>query len=150
MITNTHTNRQLLIDTLCEVFEMTRDRIMAKARQRDVVMARAVGYKIAREQMGLTYNAISKLFSKDGKPNKHHTTIMHSIQNLNDLASIGDDVAIGSINTVMHKLNLMAKGGISVVVETDAEQLIKLTAILYMHDYKYTVVDSVTSLTDKT
>lgn len=149
MITNTHTNRQLLIDTLCEVFEMTRDRIMAKARQRDVVMARAVGYKIAREQMGLTYNAISKLFSKDGKPKKHHTTIMHSIQNLNDLASIGDDVAIGSINTVMHKLNLVAKGGISVVVETDAEQLIKLTAILYMHDYKYTVVDGVTSLTDK-
>jgi hypothetical protein len=150
MITNTHTNRQLLVDTLCEVFEMTRDRIMAKARQRDVVMARAVGYKIAREQMGLTYNAISKLFSKDGKPNKHHTTIMHSIQNLNDLASIGDDVAIGSINAVLSKLNLAAKGGLSVVIETDQEGLTKLMAILYMHDYKYTVVDGVTSLTDKT
>ena len=149
MITNTHTNRQLLVDTLCEVFEMTRDRIMAKARQRDVVMARAVGYKIAREQMGLTYNAISKLFSKDGKPNKHHTTIMHSIQNLNDLASIGDDVAIGSVNAVLSKLNLAAKGGLSGVIETDQEGLIKLTAILYMHDYKYTVVDGVTSLTDK-
>jgi hypothetical protein len=150
MITNTHTNRQLLVDTLCEVFEMTRDRIMAKARQRDVVMARAVGYKIAREQMGLTYNAISKLFSKDGKPNKHHTTIMHSIQNLNDLVSIGDDVSIGSVNAVLSKLNLAAKGGLSVVIETDQEGLTKLMAILYMHDYKYTVVDGVTSLTDKT
>jgi hypothetical protein len=37
----------------------------------------------------------------------------------------------------------------SVVIEVDAEQLTKLMAILYMHDYKYTVVDGVTSLTDK-
>jgi hypothetical protein len=149
MITNTHTNRELLLDTLCEVFELTKDRLTAKDRHRDVVQARAVGYKIAREKMGMTFAEIARLFCKPGKPAKHHTTIMHAIENLNGLASIGDDIAIGSVNAVLSKLNLAAKGGMSVVIEVDAEQLTKLMAILYMHDYKYTVVDGVTSLTDK-
>lgn len=150
MITNTHTNRELLIDTLCEIFDLTREKLTANDRHRHVVQARAIGYKIAREHMGMTFNDISRLFSKPGKSCKHHTTIMHAIENLNDLASVGDDVAIGSVNKVLSKLNMMANGGISVVVETDLENLTKLTAILYMHDYKYTVIDGVTSLADKT
>ncbi len=149
MITNTHTNRELLLDTLCEVFELTKERLTAKDRHRDVVQARAIGYKIAREHMGMTYNEISKLFCKEGKARRHHTTIMHAIENLNGLASVGDDIAIGSVNAVLSKLNLVAKGGLSVVIETDQEGLTKLMAILYMHDYKYKVVDGVTSLTDK-
>ena len=149
MITNTHTNRELLLDTLCDVFDLTREKLTANDRHRHVVQARAIGYKIAREQMGMTFTNIARLFSKPGKPGKHHTTIMHAIENLNGLASVGDDVAIGSVNKVLTKLNMLANGGISVVVETDLEHLTKLTAILYMHDYKYTVVDGVTSLTDK-
>lgn len=149
MITNTHTNRELLLDTLCEVFDLDRNKLMAKARQREVVMARGIGYKIAREQMGMTYQAISRLFTATGKQCREHTTIMHSIKNLNDLASVGDDVVIGSISKVLEKLNVLANGGISVVVDTDLEGLAKLTAILYMHEYKYTVIDGVTSLTDK-
>jgi len=149
MITNTHTNRELLIDTLCEVFDLTREKLMSKNRHRELVQARAVGYKIAREHMGMTFSAISRLFCPLGKFSKHHTTIMHAIENLNGLASVGDDIAIGSVNKVLSKLNMLANGAISVVIETDIENLTKLTAILYMHDYKYTVIDGVTSLTDK-
>jgi len=149
MITNTHTNRELLLDTLCDVFDLTREKLTANDRHRHVVQARAIGYKIAREQMGMTFSDIARLFSKPGKAGKHHTTIIHSIQNLNGLASVGDDVAIGSVNKVLSKLNLLANSGISVVVETEPEFLTKLSAILYMHGFKYTVIDGVTSFTDK-
>lgn len=148
MILNTHENRELLIDTLCEVFSLTRKVLMSRSRLRHVVMARAIGYKVGRDIFGMTLTACAELFRAHNSPLRNHTTVMHSIENLNDLASVGDEVVIGMTNEVMKKMELMAKKGLVVIVHVHPDDLMELTGKLQKWNYEYEVADKGVNLTE--
>jgi len=138
MILNTKENRELLVDTLCQTFSITRAKLMSRTRERHTVMARAIGYKVARDIFGMTFSASARLFEASNGKVRHHTTVIHAIENLNDLASVGDEIVISMTNEVMRKLDQMASKGITVTIDVHPDQLVELTSKLskWGHDFQ--------------
>ena len=97
---NTRKNRQMVMDAICHVYEISEDRLCTRTRVREVVSARQMYYKVAREYLGMTYTAIAASLRNEHKP-YDHTTVMHSIRLLNDLISIGDKEVILNHSSVM-------------------------------------------------
>ena len=141
MILNTQENRELLVETLCQTFGITKAKIMSKTREREPVMARAVGYKIAKEKFGMTLREISAIFPTGKNTMRHHTTIIHSLQSLNDLASVGDELVIGTTNEVLRRLDQTAKKGVRVIIEVHPDNLVLLGARLDKWGYEYEVIE---------
>lgn len=72
----------MIINTVCEYYDLNKAAIMEKSRKRELVAARRMIYFLMREKTQLTKTRIGQYFNLD------HTTIIHGINSFNDLRSI--------------------------------------------------------------
>ena len=64
------------------------ENIMSRSRQRDVITARQMCWKIMYERLGYTLQKIGNIFGK------HHSTIINGLQTINQLLEVKDPVAV--------------------------------------------------------
>ena len=77
---------QNLLNVISFVSGQPENEILGTSRSRGLVLCRHVYYHIAREKMGLKLTQIGSFFNRD------HTTIIHGLNKVKDMVSIGDEI----------------------------------------------------------
>ena len=77
---------QNLLNVISFVSGQPENEIIGSSRSRSLVLCRHVYYHIAREKMGLKLAQIGSFFNRD------HTTIIHGLNKVKDMVSIGDEI----------------------------------------------------------
>jgi chromosomal replication initiator protein len=67
-----------IINTVCEVFELTKEEIMGRNRHQNVALARQICMYLLKEEFDYSYPVIGKIFSRD------HTTAMHAHKKISE------------------------------------------------------------------
>lgn len=108
---------QNLLSVISFVSGQHEDAILGTSRARGLVLCRHVYYHIAREKMGLKLAQIGSFFNRD------HTTIIHGINKVKDMVSIGDDITIQFIDQVNNLIRekYLIPTRIMVTIPHDAE-----------------------------
>ncbi len=63
---------QKILNSVAQVYSLSRDQILSKSRQKDIAEARQVAMFLLKEQLELSYPAVAKVFSRD------HSTVIHA------------------------------------------------------------------------
>lgn len=108
---------QNLLSVISFVSGQSENEIIGNSRSRGLVLCRHVYYHIAREKMGLKLAQIGSFFNRD------HTTIIHGLNKVKDMVSIGDDITIQfieQVNTLIREKYLIPTR-IVVTIPHDAE-----------------------------
>lgn len=85
---------QNLLSVVSFVSGLQEDAIKGTSRSRGLVLCRHVFYHIARHKMGLKLVNIGQFMGKD------HTTIIHGLNKVSDMLSIGDEITVQFIEQV--------------------------------------------------
>ena len=141
-LANTQRNRQLVIDAICHVFEITEEQLCSRRRIREITSARQMYYKVAREHLGMTYTSIGASLRNEHRP-YDHTTVMHSVSLVNGLMSINDAEIIHQYDQVMSYIRQRASVVSTILVKVGADQLSKMLTFLQREDVTFTVLESV-------
>lgn len=147
-LANTQRNRQLVIEAVCHVFEISEEQLCSTRRLREITSARQMYYKVAREHLGMTLKAIGGSLRADRK-GYDHTTVMHSIRLVNGLISVDDAEVIHQYEQVMSYIRQRASVVSTIQVKVGADQLGKLMRFLQREDMTFTVMESVISQSTK-
>ena len=150
MILDTQGNREILIAVICEVFSVSEKQLRSRSRDRSIVAARQVFFKVAREKLGLSLLGCSKLLSYPDGGYKDHTTVMHAVRVLNDMLAVGDTFAVTTTMRVLDKLHQVADKGMRLNVTVHPEDIEWVKAWLDKNRLTYTVSDGVTLVTIET
>ena len=86
--------KENLLSVISFVSGMHEDAIRSQNRARGLVLCRHAYYYIARKNMGLKLAEIGHFFGSD------HTTVIHGINKVNDMISIGDEITCNFIEQV--------------------------------------------------
>lgn len=141
-LANTQRNRQLVIDAICHVFEITEEQLCSRRRIREITSARQMYYKVAREYLGMTYTSIGASLRNAHRP-YDHTTVMHSVSLVNGLISINDEEIIHQYEQVMSYIRQRASVVSTILVKVGADQLSKILTFLQREEVTFTVLESV-------
>lgn len=108
---------QNLLNVISFVSGQPEDAILGTSRSRGLVLCRHVYYHIAREKMGLKLAKIGSFFNRD------HTTIIHGLNKVKDMISIGDEITIQFIDQVNNLIRekYLIPTRIMVTIPHDAE-----------------------------
>lgn len=108
---------QNLLNVISFVSGQPEDAILGTSRSRGLVLCRHVYYHIAREKMGLKLAQIGSFFNRD------HTTIIHGLNKVKDMISIGDEITIQFIDQVNNLIRekYLIPTRIMVTIPHDAE-----------------------------
>lgn len=133
-------NRQMVIDICASAAEITRERMLSHCRERALCLARSVAAKIMRERMRYGLKQIGAVLAPPGRP-KHHSTIMHYLETIDDLLHIKDPEATTLYNEVVYRLSKAMTHGTRVLVYIpDADQG-ELLRHLDKMDYRHEIVE---------
>lgn len=108
---------QNLLSVISFVSGQHENEILGTSRARGLVLCRHVYYHIAREKMGLKLAQIGLFFKRD------HTTIIHGLNKVADMISIGDEITcqfIEQVNNLIREKYLIPTR-IMVTIPHDAE-----------------------------
>lgn len=86
--------KENLLSVIAFVSGLPEDAIKGQNRARGLVLCRHAYYYIARQNMGLKLAEIGTVFGSD------HTTVIHGINKVKDMISIGDEITCNFINQV--------------------------------------------------
>lgn len=139
---NTQRNRQLVMDAICHVFEISEDMLCSRRRIRAITSARQMYYKVTREYLGMTYTAIGASLRNEHRP-YDHTTVMHSVSLVNGLISVNDAEIIHQYEQVMSYIRQRANVVSTIEVKVGINQVSKLMAFLNREEITFTVKESV-------
>lgn len=89
----------LVCEEVCGV-----DNIARKCRERDVVLARQMAFKLLRDYLMMSFKSIAQVF---GNAVKDHSTVIHGLTRINDLLDTGDILACEKFNTVLNDKRLL-------------------------------------------
>ena len=78
--------KENLLSVISFVSGLPEDAIRSQNRARGLVLCRHAYYFIARQNMGLKLAEIGEVFGAD------HTTVIHGVQKVKDMLSIGDEI----------------------------------------------------------
>jgi hypothetical protein len=78
--------------------------IEKKCRERDVVLARQLAFKLLRDHLMMSFKSISQVF---GQAVKDHSTVIHGISRVNDLLDSGDILACEKLNIILNDRRLL-------------------------------------------
>ena len=78
---------QLIIDIVCEHFNVSKDDITSKKRNSEYVMPRQIIMYLCKEMTELSLQNIGTILSK-----KDHTTVIHGIKQINSKMATDDDL----------------------------------------------------------
>jgi hypothetical protein len=87
-------NKENLLSVISFVSGLPKDAIRSQNRARGLVLCRHAYYYIARKNMGLKLAEIGSFFGND------HTTVIHGINKVKDMISIGDEITCQFIEQV--------------------------------------------------
>ena len=68
-----------IIDKVCAYYGVSTEEVIGRSRFKEIVMARHMAIYIIRNKVKLKLKATGMLFNRD------HTTVIHAIQNINNL-----------------------------------------------------------------
>ena len=106
-----------LLSVISFVSGQPENEIIGTSRSRSLVLCRHAYYHIAREKMGLKLAQIGLFFNRD------HTTIIHGLNKVADMISIGDDITcqfIAQVNNCIKEKYLIPTR-IMVTIPHDAD-----------------------------
>jgi hypothetical protein len=86
--------KENLLSVISFVSGLPEDAIRSQNRARGLVLCRHAYYFIARQNMGLKLAEIGEVFGAD------HTTVIHGVQKVKDMLSIGDEITLNFINNI--------------------------------------------------
>lgn len=85
--TTAKTTPQVILDQVSKSFKMDVKSILGSKRTKEVVLARQVAMLLCREELGLSYPALGRLFG-----GKDHSTVLHSIKKIKQIQSDSNDM----------------------------------------------------------
>ena len=133
-------NRQTIIDICASSAEVSRAQLLSKCRERKLCLARAVAAKIMRERMRYTLKQIAAAISPLNS-RKHHSTIIHYLEMIDDLLFIKDGEATTLYNEVILRLSKAMTHGTRVLVYIPDADNGELLRHLQDMDYKHEIVE---------
>ena len=71
-----------IVKEVCQYYSINADQVKGKSRLRDIVKARFMSIYLIKTETDFTLNAIGRMF------NRHHSTILHSINTINNTLTI--------------------------------------------------------------
>jgi hypothetical protein len=86
--------KENLLSVISFVSGLPEDAIRSQNRARGLVLCRHAYYFLARQNMGLKLAEIGEVFGAD------HTTVIHGVQKVKDMLSIGDEITSQFIDQV--------------------------------------------------
>jgi hypothetical protein len=86
--------KENLLSVISFVSGLPEDAIRSQNRSRGLVLCRHAYYFLARQNMGLKLAEIGEVFGAD------HTTVIHGVQKVKDMLSIGDEITSQFIDQV--------------------------------------------------
>ena len=86
--------KENLLSVISFVSGLPEDAIKSQNRARGLVLCRHAYYFLARQNMGLKLAEIGEVFCAD------HTTVIHGVQKVKDMLSIGDEITSQFIDQV--------------------------------------------------
>jgi hypothetical protein len=86
--------KENLLSVISFVSGLPEDAIRSQNRARGLVLCRHAYYFLARQNMGLKLAEIGEVFAAD------HTTVIHGVQKVKDMLSIGDEITSQFIDQV--------------------------------------------------
>jgi hypothetical protein len=86
--------KENLLSVISFVSGLPEDEIRSQNRARGLVLCRHAYYFLARQNMGLKLAEIGEVFGAD------HTTVIHGVQKVKDMLSIGDQITSQFIDQV--------------------------------------------------
>lgn len=89
----------MIVDELCQTLDTTRKELTTTFRKREIVNKRQVIIYILRKYFGWTLSHIGKMFKKD------HSTVVHSVQVVEDLLEVNDAI----FSSMIQELDSTAK-----------------------------------------
>ena len=114
--------KENLLSVISFVSGLPEDAIRSQNRGRGLVLCRHAYYFIARQNMRLKLAEIGEVFGSD------HTTVIHGIQKVKDMLSIGDEITLNFINNInsciKEKYLIPTILMVSIPSELDANQVI--------------------------
>lgn len=95
----TSANKNQVVEIVCDVFKIEKEKLLSKCRMRELVEARKIISYVAVEKLGLTlaYTGKEILNGRD------HTTVIHSIKSFHDLYET-EEVFRSKVDTIIQKL----------------------------------------------
>ena len=85
---------ELLLAVVADIFEVKT--LIRKSRLRDMVLGRQLVMKVMRERMYMKFTHIGHVFGFD------HTTVLYSVDRINNLLSTGDDLAVKYYDLILN------------------------------------------------
>lgn len=94
---------EVIIKSVCDYFQITRENIKGRNRKRDVVTARHIAMYLLRNKTDLTLLNIGKKLYRD------HTSVIHAMRKINDFIYINDEETMIALNTIKDNLNFKSE-----------------------------------------
>jgi hypothetical protein len=114
--------KENLLSVISFVSGLPEDAIRSQNRARGLVLCRHAYYFIARQNMGLKLAEIGEVFGAD------HTTVIHGVQKVKDMLSIGDEITsqfIDQVNLcIAEKYLIPTRLIISIPAEIESDEVI--------------------------
>lgn len=117
-------NLNHLLEAICVVNKQEKDRVLGKARYKELVFTRQLFYYFARTYYGAKLNEIQEVI------NVHHTTILYSVDLINDLLYIQDAIVCGRVERIKayikEKFHMDKRVSLYIPFEVNHEELCKM------------------------
>lgn len=113
-----------LLDAICVVNKQEKDRVLGKNRYKELVFTRQLFYYFAKTYYGATLKEIQEVI------NVHHTTILYSVELINNLIYIEDAIALGRIERIKayikEKYHMDKRVNLYIPFEVNHQELCKM------------------------
>lgn len=135
---NTQANQALLVDAISEVYGISIEALNTKMRFREVVNARQMMFKVARDHFGMTYKEIGRVLL----PNRHrfdHSTILYAKRTVDGYLKVGDENTTAKYNAVMSYIGQKIKRDSIVTIHLKESQVGMVLDFLNEHKLEFNI-----------
>lgn len=137
-LTNTPANQAMLVDAISEVYGVPIEALNTKMRFREVVNARQMMFKVARDHFGMTYKEIGRVLLPERR-SFDHTTIIYAIRTVNGYLKVGDENTTAKYNAVMSFIGQKVKRDSIVTIHLKESQVGMVLDFLNEHKLDFNI-----------
>lgn len=136
---NTESNQALLIDAICEVYKIPVEILNTKMRLREVVNARQMLFKVARDHFGMTYKEIGKVLLPMRSRSFDHSTVIYAKQTIDGYLKVKDENTVAKYKAVMDYINSKMDMRPTITISCNKEDVNAILTMLNKFDADYTI-----------
>lgn len=138
-LTNTQANQALLIDAISEVYGIAIEALNTKMRLREVVNARQMMFKVARDHFGMTYSEIGRVLLPYRTRNFDHSSVIHAKRTVDGYLKVGDENTIAKYKAVMSYIGTKIKRDSIVTIHLKENQVGMVLNFLNENKLEYNI-----------